>query len=171
MVRPLGIRPPNPFHRSGYGRMILCAATCSGMSGFLGCGEKSGQLCPGKGVRSSSLAGRVRVLGAAGVCAGSVVCGVLVGFGGVGVFCGEQPRSVRESFQVAAGPFAVRVAVDESPELWSVAGDDEVDEFVHEHVVEDPAGHACQAVRDPDRLLGRLAGAPPDPRVVRPADA
>src|SRR5881275_2827975 len=62
--------------------------------------------------------------------------------------------------QVAARAFRFGVTVDQRPKLWTVARVHEMSQLVHESVFEDEGGQSHQAMRQPDRALGRRAACP-----------
>src|SRR5439155_13522697 len=76
-----------------------------------------------------------------------------------------------EALQVAAGPLGLRVDLQQRPEARPVAGDQQMRQFVQQHVVEDILGHAPDPVGDADGAVDRGAGAPAAGLVADPADA
>ena len=80
----------------------------------------------------------------------------------------RAPRGV--AVEPGLGPLGVGVAVDPRPEGRVVTRLQQVRELVHEHVVDDPVGHALQPARQPDGAVGRRAGAPARALVVDPSD-
>src|SRR5665811_603796 len=74
--------------------------------------------------------------------------------------CARSQSPVRNAFEETLSPFRFRKAVDERPKRRAVIRLDEVCEFVHEDVFNDPPGHPLQSVRQPDALFARTARTP-----------